>query len=126
LRHRAAGTPEPALGPRLARTRGANPPYNIASGTGTIGERRPLMLVAQKRPASRCARQGKVNSGEVMVEMSSAKEYRRRAEECLQLAVTAPDSQLRAALIELAADFEKTAESIEADGAHSPRQQAAA
>jgi hypothetical protein len=60
----------------------------------------------------------------MMADQSSSNVYRQRAEECLQLAITARDSHLRATLMDLAADFEKTAESLEADSAHLQRRRA--
>jgi hypothetical protein len=48
--------------------------------------------------------------------MSSAKEYRQRAEECLQLANEAAEIYVKVALTELAAEFQKTADSLDPDG----------
>jgi hypothetical protein len=61
-----------------------------------------------------------------MADISSSTVYRQRAEECLQLAITARDADLRATLMDLAADFEKTAESLEANSAHPRHRRTAA
>ena len=45
--------------------------------------------------------------------MSSPKEYRQRAEECLQLANEATDIYVRVALSELATEFQTTADAME-------------
>ena len=51
--------------------------------------------------------------------MATSKEYRQRADECLQLANEATEVYVRVALAELAAEFQKTAEEMESgpDGA---------
>ena len=46
--------------------------------------------------------------------MATSKEYRQRAQECLQLANEATEVYVRVALAELAAEFQKTAEEMEA------------
>jgi hypothetical protein len=50
--------------------------------------------------------------------MPTSKEYRQRAKGCLQLASTANDFYVKAALAELAADFTKMAESLDAETIH--------
>ena len=53
--------------------------------------------------------------------MPTSKEYRQRAEECLQLASTAEDFYVKTSLAELAADFTKMAESLDAETIHTDR-----
>ncbi len=55
------------------------------------------------------------------VVMTTSKEYRQRAEECLQLASTAEDFYVKTSLAELAADFTKMAESLDAETIHTDR-----
>ena len=45
--------------------------------------------------------------------MTTSKEYRQRAEECLQLANEAREIYVRVALTELAGEFQKTADEME-------------
>jgi hypothetical protein len=53
--------------------------------------------------------------------MPTSKEYRQRAEDCLQLASAADDFFVRSALAELAADFEKMADGEDQNGEASER-----
>jgi len=48
--------------------------------------------------------------------MASPKEYRQRAEECLQLANEATEIYVKVALAELATEFQKMADDLEPDG----------
>jgi hypothetical protein len=53
--------------------------------------------------------------------MPTSKEYRQRAEGCLRLASTAEDFYVKTTLAELAADFTKMAESLDAKTIHTDR-----
>jgi hypothetical protein len=53
--------------------------------------------------------------------MPTSKEYRQRAEGCLQLARTAEEFYVKTALAELAADFIKMAERLDAETIHTDR-----
>jgi hypothetical protein len=57
--------------------------------------------------------------------MPTSKEYRQRAQGCLQLASTADDFYVKTALVELAADFTKMAERPDAEATHAGRTGAA-
>jgi hypothetical protein len=82
--------------------------------------RRALKLLAIN--ADGCVRKlDAARASRVLVVMPTSKEYRQRAEGCLRLASTAEDSYGKTALAELAADFTKMAESLDAKTIHTDR-----